>query len=165
MEARSSHHFRCGIAIRMTYSECLFVALGIQHAIACAILSSVACPALQYFSTFSNTRHDFRGGGEVTKRKMCVLNYSTTFFSEAFLILRRKERDMTKHVYWSSCKVPVILVQFHWNLNILYRFSKNPQKSKFMKIRLVGAELLYADGRTDRHDEANSRFSQFCNRA
>ena len=31
-----------------------------------------------------------------------------------------------------------------------------------MKIRLVGAELLHADRRTGRHDEANSRFSQFC---
>jgi hypothetical protein len=31
-----------------------------------------------------------------------------------------------------------------------------------MKIRPVGAEMFYADGRTDgRHDEANSRFSQF----
>ena len=27
---------------------------------ACAILSSVACPALQYFSTLSQNRHDFR---------------------------------------------------------------------------------------------------------
>jgi len=26
-----------------------------------------------------------------------------------------------------------------------------------MKILPVGAELFYADGRTDRHDEANSR--------
>jgi hypothetical protein len=36
-----------------------------------------------------------------------------------------------------------------------------------MKIRPVGAELFHADGdrQTDRHDEANSRFSQFCERA
>jgi len=27
-----------------------------------------------------------------------------------------------------------------------------------MKISLVGAELLYADGWTDRNDEANDRF-------
>jgi len=34
----------------ITYSVCVFVALGIQHAMrVCAILSSVACPALQYF--------------------------------------------------------------------------------------------------------------------
>jgi len=34
-----------------------------------------------------------------------------------------------------------------------------------MKIRLVGDELFHADGQTDRHDEANSRFSQFCEQA
>jgi len=33
-----------------------------------------------------------------------------------------------------------------------------------MKIRLVGAELLNADGHTERQDEANSRFSEFCER-
>jgi len=31
-----------------------------------------------------------------------------------------------------------------------------------MKIRPVGAELFHAQWRTDRHDVANSRFSQFC---
>ena len=36
-----------------------------------------------------------------------------------------------------------------------------------MKIRPVGVELfcVLTDGRTDGHDEANSRFSQFCERA
>jgi hypothetical protein len=42
-----------------------------------------------------------------------------------------------------------------------------------MKIRLMGAELFHVDGHTDgrtdrqvdRHDEANSRFSQCCERA
>jgi len=38
-----------------------------------------------------------------------------------------------------------------------------------MEILPVGAELLHADGRKDgrrdRHDEANSRFSKFCERA
>ena len=34
-----------------------------------------------------------------------------------------------------------------------------------MKIRPVAAELSHAEGRTDRHDEANSRFLQFCERA
>jgi len=36
------------------------------------------------------------------------------------------------------------------------------RSSNFMKIRPVGPELLHADGRTGRHDEAKSRFSQFC---
>jgi len=30
-----------------------------------------------------------------------------------------------------------------------------------MKIRPMGAELFHAGGRTDRHDDTNSRFSQF----
>ena len=30
-----------------------------------------------------------------------------------------------------------------------------------MKICAVGAELLHADERTNRHDETNTRFSQF----
>jgi hypothetical protein len=34
--------------------------------------------------------------------------------------------------------------------------------SNFVKIRAVGAELFRENGETDRHDETNSRFSQFC---
>jgi len=34
-----------------------------------------------------------------------------------------------------------------------------------MKIHPVRAELFHADGRTDGHDEANSRFSQICESA
>jgi len=37
-----------------------------------------------------------------------------------------------------------------------------------MKIRTVRAELFFADGptdrQTDRHDDANSRFTQLCDR-
>jgi hypothetical protein len=36
--------------------------------------------------------------------------------------------------------------------------------SNFVKIRPVGAELFHADGQTDSYDEANSGFSQFCER-
>ena len=54
-------------------------------------------------------------------------------------------------------------------LTFLDKYSKKFQMSNSMKIYLAGAELLYtdrdldtrADGRTDRNDEANGRFSQF----
>jgi hypothetical protein len=54
-------------------------------------------------------------------------------------------------------------------LELSDRFSTNPQISNFMKIGPVGAKLFRAGGQMDRptdgHDEANSRFSQFGERA
>jgi hypothetical protein len=65
--ARSRNHCCRGKAISITYSECVSVALVIQHAkrMRRIILSSVVCPALPYFSTLSHKRLDFRvpGGG------------------------------------------------------------------------------------------------------
>ena len=65
-------------AINVTYSECLFVALGIQHAMSMRrILLSVTCPAVQYLSILSHKEQDFR--------KKTLLNiifvsiFSTTF--------------------------------------------------------------------------------------
>ena len=56
---------------------------------------------------------------------------------------------MTKNVYWSSCKVAVILVSFRWNLKIFDIFSKGTEISNFMKIRPAEGEMLHADRRTD----------------
>ena len=54
-------------------------------------------------------------------------------------------------------------------LNVFDRFLKNTQVSNSKNIRPVGAELFHADTRTDRqtdrHDDANSRVSQFCGSA
>ena len=72
---------------------------------ACAILSFVACPALQYFHTLSYKRHDFRKKNFI-EHKMCI-SFFIYFLSEIFLILRKKERDMVKNVYWSSYKALV----------------------------------------------------------
>ena len=126
---------------------------------ACAMLSSVACPTLQYFSTLSHKQHFFWKRKNLLNSK-CVFCFSPQLLSEISLILRRNERDMVKNVYWSSGKLPFILVRLYWNLNFLGIFSKKYSNIKFHVNPSSGSRVVPC-GLTDRHDEANSRFSQF----
>jgi hypothetical protein len=75
---------------------------------ACAILSSVAIPALQYFYTVSHKQHDSRKN--VTEHKMCI-SFFIQLLSEIFLILRRTERHVIINIYWSSYEALVIRVR------------------------------------------------------
>jgi hypothetical protein len=71
-EASSCDHCCSGKAISITYSECVFVALGIQHAMRKhrIILSSMACLAVPDFYTLSHKRS--------LLNKMCVVIFSIT---------------------------------------------------------------------------------------
>jgi len=62
-EVRSRSHCWCETATSIIYSQCVSVALVIQHETRILIiLSSVAWPGAPYFSTLSHKRHDIRGG-------------------------------------------------------------------------------------------------------
>jgi hypothetical protein len=101
------------------------------------------------------------GRTDMTMLIVTFRNFAKTpknILSETFLIQRGTERDIINNLHWPSSNVPVFLVF----LNFLDRFWKNIDVSNLMKIRPLGAELFCADERTDKHDEANSRFSQFC---
>jgi len=63
---------------------------------------------------------------------------------------------MIKNLYRSSCKVHVVLSDFPETWNFVDRFSKCIQITDSMKVRPVGAELLHADGLTDRQTDTDT---------
>jgi hypothetical protein len=102
-----SNHWRRGKAIIITYSECVTVALVIQHKWRRRriILSSLACPALVYFSTLFHKRPDFG------KKKKPYWTSNMFWFSLQLLSTAIRP-DIVIWMKTSSRKVPVILVIF-----------------------------------------------------
>jgi hypothetical protein len=78
----------------------------------------------------------------------CLFRFSPHFSSEAFLIRRLTERDMIKMYIEFHVKYPLLLSDFNetW---ILSTYIRKTQKSNFMKICLVSAQLFHADRRTE----------------
>jgi hypothetical protein len=84
--ARLCNHCRRGKAINITYSECLFVHLCIQYAMRMCriILSSLACPAVPYFSTLFHEWHDTRK--KIIHHKLCLWNFSINIVCNTVII-------------------------------------------------------------------------------
>ena len=88
----------------------------------------------------------------------CVFWFYLQLLFETFLILGRNQRYTVMNVKTSSCKVPVFLS----DINETWIFSKHFRKSLKYQIssKSVRWEPTCSMRRTDRNDEANSRFLQ-----
>jgi len=85
-----------GKGVSITYYECVgkLCHPGIQNA--CVILSCDLPGCTIFFHIISQT-------ALFSEKNLQLL-------SETFLVIRRRERDMIKNLYCSSCEAPVILV-------------------------------------------------------
>jgi len=153
-----------GKAISITISESVFVALGIQRANACALLPSLALPPVQKLYTLHHRPHDFRI--KLFKKNMCFY-FSTTFVWDIYNSKKNWEKYDKKctlvsmQILHYSCP---ILMRLEFSRNIFDKYSKMKRHENPCSVsRFVPCGM--ADWRTDRHDEAKSRFSQFYERA
>ena len=143
------------------YSECVLVAFVTQHAkrMHRVLLSYMASPTLQQFSTLSHKIQVFRK--IFVGHKMCIWIFFMTL-CEAFLILRRNRQDMFINISRYSCKVSLFLSDFNKTCIFWKEFRKILQYEFSRKsVQWEPSCSMRTEGQT-RHDEANSRFSQFC---
>ena len=141
-------HYCCVNAKTITYFECVFVALCIQHAVRIPHIVICGLPGSTGFFHMSHKRRDLKKS--LLNITWCVLISSTTSgWNISHSTKKCAIYNEQCRLYRSSCKVPVILVRCEWNWIFSTDFRKNIQIQNFVKIRLVGAELLHVCGQTD----------------
>jgi hypothetical protein len=168
-EMHSRNHFCHTKTFSISYSQRESVCVR-EWERACS-LNSPACKAHAPFyivicglsgstvlSSLSHKRHDFEEN--VIGRKIWILISWQPHF----------KKNSARYYVNVFCIAPTILVYFNRTGFSEQLFEKKwAQMSNFIKIRPVGAELFHADGQTEGrsqwHDEANSRFSQFRGRS
>ena len=113
-------------------------------------------PRIFCFSTLSQSRHDFR---KQLLNIKCVFWFSLQLLSEIFLILRRVQSFIIVNVRSSACIVPANLVRFNQTWILWTDFRTTPRYH--IEWKFVQWEPG-CSARTDTHDEAIRRFSQYC---
>ena len=132
----------------------------------CAILSSVVCLAVPNFSTCAAMAWlSARGeGGGDSGHKICILIFSTMFLWN----FSHFKRNSAGYYYKYTClhvKYPLFLSDF--NEQIFWtQFVKIPKYQFSWKSAPWEPNFsMHTEGQADRHDEANSHFLKFYERA
>jgi hypothetical protein len=125
---------------------------------ACAILSSVVCPALQYFSTLSHKRHDLK---KYSAFKMCILILSVTFVGNIFHFKKN----------WATYDKIFILVfmsitRYSCPISVKFEFSwkifENCLNIKFHENPSIESGVV-PGGQTHRRTDMKKTVVAFCN--
>ena len=111
--------------------------------------------------------------GKKSLNTKCVFWFPLQLLSEAFLILRRTERDMIKMYIGLHVKYPLFLSDFNeiWIFSIYFEKYKNIKFHEYPSSVNGVVPWGQTDKQTDGHtyiyiyDKANSRFWEFCERA
>ena len=163
IEALSCNHYCRGKAEIITYCEGVFVALGIQRA---------SCCPLWPVRLYSNFTH-YLTKGEIFEKKNCWTQ--NVFFD--FLKTRvwnsfhsnknwaRYDHKCISVFMWSTQYFCRILMKLQFSRQILEKYSnikfqENPSSGSW--VVLCGRKDERTDSQAGRHDDAKSRFSQFC---
>jgi hypothetical protein len=104
-------------------------------------MSSVACPAVQYFSTLFHKQHDYLT--QVIEHEMRV-----AILSETFLILRSWARYDQKCIFGLHVKYALFLSDFNGTWTFSTDFSKKYSNIEFHENALSGSRVVPC-GRTD----------------
>ena len=147
--------------MRACVCVCMCVPLVSSMQCTCALLSPVACPGLQYFPHYPINSTIKK----IIEYEMCVLTFPTTY---VWNISHCKKNLVT---YNHKCTL-VSMLSTHHSCQILMTLEFSRQFSKATNIKFhenpsSGCRhcSMRTNDKTGRHQEANSRFSQFCYRA
>jgi len=150
-EARSRNHCCHGKAISITYSECVFVALVVQHTkrMCCIILPSVDCLTVPYFTTLYHKRHDFR------KNRTSNWTQNVCFRFPYSLVWHISHSKKKWARYDRTCTVPVCMYSTGYCCQIVMDLAIYRQiLEKYPNIKFHGkayrGSWVVACGRTDR---------------
>ena len=140
--------------LSITYSECVFVASGIQHVMYCVILSSMACPALSwFFFRIMSQRAQF------SKRKTILdKNVNFDFYITFLWNISRIQRGSTVNARRFHVKCTLFFSDFNQTWIFSDKLSQNIQISNFMKSIHWESNCYITTKRQTWHDETRVAF-------